>query len=58
MPIRHRIHFPPQYATDLAQDEVFFYVVENGEKIRLRFHDYEGIYQRPGLYEQLFYDRL
>ena len=58
MPLRHRIHFPPQNAADLAQDEVFFYVVENGKKIRLRFHDYEAIYGRPGLYEQLFYDRL
>ncbi|MFT4542817.1 MAG: putative TPR repeat methyltransferase [Planctomycetota bacterium] len=58
MPNRHRIHFPPQYATDLSQDEVFFYLIENGEKIPLRFHDYEGIYERPGLYEQLFYDRL
>ncbi|MFT7670421.1 MAG: SAM-dependent methyltransferase [Planctomycetota bacterium] len=58
MPIRHRIHFPPQNAEDLAQDEVFFYVLEEGEKRRLRFHDYAGIYERPGLYEQLFYDRL
>ena len=58
MPVRHRIHFPPQNATDLAQDEVFFYVVEDGDKIRLRFHDYARIYERPGLYEQLFYDRL
>ena len=58
MPIRHRIQFPPQNAKDLAQDEVFFYVVEDGDKIRLRFHDYARIYERPGLYEQLFYDRL
>ncbi len=55
---RHRIHFPPQNATDIAQDDVFFYLVEGGEKVRLRFHDYQGIYERPGLYEQLFYDRL
>lgn len=58
MPARHRIHFPPQKATDLAQDEVYFYVVEDGDRIRLRFHDYARIYERPGLYEQLFYDRL
>ena len=25
---------------------------------RIRFHDYDEIYRRPGLYEQLFYDRL
>lgn len=24
----------------------------------LRFHDYDAIYSRAGLYEQLFYDRL
>lgn len=58
MPKRHRIQFPPQHATDLAQDEVFFHVVENGDKVRLRFHGYPAIYDRPGLYEQLFYDRL
>jgi predicted TPR repeat methyltransferase len=58
MPIRHRIQFPPQNAKDLSQDEVFFHVVEDGDKIRLRFHDYARIYERPGLYEQLFYDRL
>jgi predicted TPR repeat methyltransferase len=58
MPNRHRIQFPPQNATDLAQDEVSFFLVENGDKIRLRFHDYARIYERPGLYEQLFYDRL
>ncbi|MHC5211049.1 MAG: class I SAM-dependent DNA methyltransferase [Planctomycetota bacterium] len=58
MPFRHRIHFPPQNATDLAQDEVSFYVMEGGDKVRLRFHDYAAIYERPGLYEQLFYDRL
>jgi predicted TPR repeat methyltransferase len=58
MPIRHRIHFPPQSASDLPQDEVYFYVAEGGDRIRLRFHDYARIYERPGLYEQLFYDRL
>lgn len=26
--------------------------------MRLRFHDYEQIYTRPGLYEQVFYERL
>jgi predicted TPR repeat methyltransferase len=58
MSVRHRIHFPPQDASDLAQDEVNFYLEEGGDRIRLRFHDYARIYERPGLYEQLFYDRL
>jgi len=55
---RHRIQFPPVESADLGQDEVFFYLVEAGERVRLRFHDYNEIYRRPGLYEQVFYDRL
>lgn len=45
-------------SSSLGQDEVFFYLIENGERVRLRFHDYDEIYRRPGLYEQVFYDRL
>ncbi len=56
---RHRIQFPPQESTDLHQDEVYFYLIEEGDrKTKLRFHDYNQIYLRPELYEQLFYDRL
>jgi predicted TPR repeat methyltransferase len=58
MPKRHQIQFPPREAYNLDQDEVYFYVIEGGKKLRLRFHDYDQIYLRPGLYEQLFYDRL
>ena len=35
-----------------------FYVREGERKKELRFHDYDQIYLRPGLYEQVFYDRL
>ncbi|MGH3554539.1 MAG: class I SAM-dependent DNA methyltransferase [Mycobacterium sp.] len=42
----------------MAQDEVSFKLVDNGESRRLRFHDYAEIYKRPGLYEELFYGRL
>jgi len=56
--IRHRIQFPPQESSSLGQDEVFFRVLENDEWLKFRFHDYAAIYRRPGLYEQLFYDRL
>ena len=56
---RHRIQFPQSGAHDLAQDEVYFYLVGlDGNKERIRFHDYNEIYKRPGLYEQIFYDRL
>lgn len=58
MRIRHRIQFPPYDANHLDQDEVTFAVFEDGRKVELRFHDYAQIYLRPGLYEQLFYDRL
>ena len=55
---RYRIKFPRSSTGELAQDEVFFSLIENGETRRLRFHDYDEIYKRPGLYEQMFYDRL
>lgn len=56
---RHRIRFPQSEGRALAQDEVYFYLIdEHGEKARIRFHDYDHIYRHPGLYEQLFYDRL
>ncbi len=54
----HRIQFPPAGGHDLGQDEAYFFVTEEGKRTRLRFHDYCEIYNRPGLYEQIFYDRL
>ncbi|MGI9577283.1 MAG: class I SAM-dependent DNA methyltransferase [Microthrixaceae bacterium] len=56
--MRNRVRFPNTESQHLGQDEVYFYLDEDGEEIRLRFHDYEEIYRRPGLYEQIFYDRL
>lgn len=55
---RYRIQFPPSDSERLGQHEVFFTLIEEGEEKRLRFHDYDEIYKRPGLYEQLFYERL
>lgn len=54
---RHQIRFP-QSSKYNEQDEVRFQLVEGDKRIELRFHDYDEIYNRPGLYEQLFYDRL
>lgn len=54
----YRIRFPPYDANHLEQDEITFTIIEEGRKTELRFHDYGQIYLRPGLYEQLFYDRL
>lgn len=55
---RHRIQFPIVEADHLQQDETYFYLLDGEEKRRIRFHDYDEIYREPGLYEQLFYDRL
>ena len=40
------------------QDEEFCEVVLDGEVRRIRFHDYDEIFEVPGLYEQLFYEEL
>lgn len=55
---RYRLAFPRERSDRLAQDEAYFQLVEEGGDTRIRFHDYDQIYRRPGLYEQLFYDRL
>jgi SAM-dependent methyltransferase len=56
---QHRIQFPKNKAHSLHQDEVFFYLQEEaGKRRKIRFHDYDKIYQVQGLYEQIFYDRL
>ena len=55
---RYRIQFPQLDAQSLDQDEVKFKLIENNKKKVLRFHDYSEIYQRSGLYEQIFYERL
>lgn len=55
---RHFIQFPPIDGDSLDQDEAYFYLVKNGDRERIRFHNYDQIYSIPGLYEQLFYDRL
>ncbi len=55
---RHRIQFPKDELTGINQDEAYFYLQESGGKRKIRFHDYDEIYQVQGLYEQIFYDRL
>ena len=55
---QYQIRFPSTNTQSLQQDQVYFYLRENDEEVQLRFHDYGEIYNRPGLYEQVFYDRL
>lgn len=45
-------------SSDLGQDEESFEFRHEGETRRLRIHDYADIYQVPGLYEALVYDKL
>lgn len=52
----YAITFPSNAA--LGQDEEWCEVSENGTRRRVRFHDYNEIYELPGLYEQLFYEHL
>ena len=55
---RHRIQFPKAESSDLNQDQSYFYLQGSNQQQKIRFHDYNEIYKIPGLYEQLFYDRL
>jgi len=56
---RFRIQFPPLGTNDMRQDEVYFHLLQKSDDKRtIRFHDYNELYKYPGLYEQLFYDRL
>ena len=55
---RYNIQFPPIATNHLAQDEAYFYLATEKGKEKILFHDYDKIYNIPGLYEQLFYDRL
>lgn len=54
----HDISFPVTEPGALDQDQAYFLLREADGTQRLRFHDYGEIYRRPGLYEQLFYERL
>jgi len=55
---RYRIRFPAADQTEVEQGASYFTTVTEQGETRIRFHDYAAIYDRPGLYEQLFYDRL
>ena len=55
---RHRIQFPKAESSNLNQDEAYFYLQGSGGRRKIRFHDYDEMYQIQGLYEQIFYDRL
>lgn len=57
-PQRYHIRFPSANLTRASQSEAYFLIMEDGRERRIAFHDYAEIYKHPGLYEQLFYQRL
>lgn len=54
----YNISFPIVQPHTLGQDEAYFLLKDGEQERRIRFHDYDQIYDCPGLYEQLFYQRL
>ena len=57
-PTRGRIRLPKDGARELSQDEEWFELRDGSDWRRIRFHDYDEIYDVPGLYEELFYEHL
>ncbi len=55
---RYRIRFPNTVPHQLDQHQAYFQLDDEQGSHLLRFHDYHELYRRPGLYEQLFYQRL
>jgi hypothetical protein len=56
---RFEVHLPPPQSTDTVdQDEEWCEVEVDGERRRIRLHDYAAIYDIPGLYEHLFSEML
>ena len=51
----YSIHLPDVEA--IEQGKEFMIVEQDGHKERIEFHDYDRIYEIPGLYEYLFYER-
>jgi predicted TPR repeat methyltransferase len=52
------IAMPNVQADNVGQDSEWCEAVVDGQKRRFRFHDYNRIYEVPGLYEEIFYEQL
>lgn len=58
-PVDFALHMPPAHVRDeLDQDQEWCEIEIDGERRRIRFHDYAEIYEVPGLYERLFAEEL
>lgn len=55
---RYQIHFPSENMAGFEQGQAHFTLVDKGTERKIGLHDYAAIYACPGLYEQLFYERL
>jgi hypothetical protein len=56
---RFELYLPPVHAGGtLDQDEEWCEIALDGERRRIRLHDYAAIFSVPGLYEQLFCETL
>ena len=56
---RFELYMPPrQSGAALDQDEEWCEIEVDGQRRRIRLHDYADIYNVPGLYERLFAERL
>ena len=53
-----KVIFPEIQGEAPSQDEEYCLVEFEGIRRRVRFHDYDEIYNIPGLYEKIFYDKL
>jgi 2-polyprenyl-3-methyl-5-hydroxy-6-metoxy-1,4-benzoquinol methylase len=52
------VHMPTHAQARVDQDEEWCEVDHDGERRRIRLHDYHEIFSIPGLYEQIFYEEL
>jgi hypothetical protein len=50
-----KLHIPQLDAID--QGKEYLLLEKNGQKEKIEFHDYNRLYEIPGLYEYLFYER-
>lgn len=56
-PVNYKVLYPDD-TCELDQNEEFFTLVTHENSQRLRIHDYDKLYQVPGLYEEVVYDHL
>lgn len=54
----YALHLPDNPGDGLDQDQEWIEIETDGERRRIRLHDYAEIYKVPGLYEQLFSESL